>query len=104
MTSLANVGPLEPAIVSMPLISGTNVIVDSPDPMSKYNNNCWDKKRSLMPTKELISIPTTPISGSNEISSRDCSIPLIGGSNVTMDSPDPLSKYANEAKRAIVFP
>lgn len=89
----------------MPLIYGSNVSVDSPDPCSKFHSG---------PGPVAVS-PLTPVgpstfSNTNKRSCEDntASCPLIYGSNVSVDSPDVFSKYnkanaeAQQAERAVL--
>ena len=68
---------------SIPLIYGSNVSMESPDPMSKFHDG---------PGGMRLASPSigTPV---NNRKAPGASIPLIYGSNVSMESPDPMSKF-----------
>ena len=73
----------------LPVIYGSNVTMDSPDPFSKYHEGLGPKVDSTSavhggfdPEFEM----STPVKSEG-------SIPLIYGSKVTMNSPDPFSKF-----------
>ncbi len=105
----------------MPMIGGSNVTMESPDPCSKYYNHekKIDQQYSIGTTvfgsfaSPLHGLAPRPTVGydyfgpkSNNVfespadkpslwknaSKRNC-MPLINGSNVTLESPDPCSKY-----------
>ena len=82
----------------IPLIYGSNVTMDSPDPLSTFHNPARVKQpmniTGTIADYHGDDVATTPMAKSTASPKGDgSSIPLIYGSNVTMDSPDPLSKF-----------
>ena len=73
--------------VSVPLIYGSNVTMDSPDPCSKFHSGPGPVPVSPLGSGVLASA-FEPVRRSEETS-----MPLIHGSNVSVDSPDPISKF-----------
>ena len=81
--------------ISIPLVYKSNMIMDSPDPLSKFSaNNTAHINQTMTPVSETYDcVETTPFSNKFERKSISTPMPLIYGSNVTMESPDPLSKF-----------
>ena len=92
----------------VPLIFGSNVTLDSPDPCSKFHSGpgpvpvspltpggpCLDINGKAELTSDAFErfLRASKMTA-KQLPSEGASIPLIHGSNVTMDSPDPCSKF-----------
>lgn len=81
--------------IMMPLINGSNVTMASPDPMSKYFEGMQQNGSFKSPQHFNKHI------GIDTVNHSTTPVPMISGSNVTLDSPDPLSRF-NETKNAQV--
>jgi hypothetical protein len=86
----------------LPIVYGSNVTMDSPDPFSKYHEGPGPIiANNQTPVKYVSSFdcahtPTQPLANTyhtHNTSQNPTSLPIVYGSNVTMDSPDPFSKY-----------
>ena len=94
---------------AIPQIYGSNVTMESPDPNSKFHTGRGPAFASPMTPAPASSaseskdddgfspMPATPVGGEvYKEEKQECAIPQIYGSNVTMESPDPCSKYNKE--------
>lgn len=96
----------------IPLIHGSNVTMASSDPLSKFHDGSGPQFESPRAapntpshTHESCGIAWTPelnISAVNRVILQNkIGMPLIYGSNVTMESPDPFSKYHEPGSRGL---
>ena len=91
----ASSSPNDKENIYIPLVYKSNMIMDSPDPLSKFSaNNTAYMNQAMTPISETYDcVETTPFSNKFESKAMGTPMPLIYGSNVTMESPDPLSKF-----------